>query len=145
MPGTPIRGRAGAIRTCENSFFHEVISLSPARSAPLLRRHLAPHGSVALNVLYFRYCIEVMDNLSAHKRERVKELIEGRDCELLYLLSYSPDFNPIEEAFSKIKRFLRKAESRMREALVEAIGVAISAVTAKDARGFFEHCGHRLA
>jgi transposase len=45
-----------------------------------------------------------MDNLSAHKGERVRELIEGRGCELLYLPSYSPDFNPIEEAFSKIPR-----------------------------------------
>jgi transposase len=59
----------------------------------------------------------------------------------VYLPSYSPDFNPIEEAFSKIKDFLRKSEARTREALFEAIGAAISAVTAKDARGFFEHCG----
>lgn len=50
----------------------------------------------------------VMDNLSAHKPKRVRELIEGRDCKLLYLPAYSPDYNPIEEAFSKIKRFLRK-------------------------------------
>jgi transposase len=85
----------------------------------------------------------VMDNLAAHKGERVKELIEDRGCELLYLPPYSPDLNPIEEAFSKIKRILRKAESRTREALVEAMGAAIWAVTAKDARGFFEHCGYR--
>ncbi len=57
--------------------------------------------------------------------------------------SYSPDFNPIEEAFSKIKGILRKAEARTREALVGAMGVAIyKAVTARDARGFFEHCGY---
>lgn len=86
----------------------------------------------------------VMDNLTAHKGERVRELIEERGCELLYLPPYSPDFNPIEEAFSKLKRILRKAESRTREALVEAIGAAISAVTAKDARGFFEHCGYGM-
>ena len=86
--------------------------------------------------------VVVMDNLTAHKAERVKELIEQRSCQLLYLPPYSPDFNPIEEAFSKLKRMLRTCESRMREALVEAIGVAISAVTAKDARGFFEHCGY---
>ena len=85
-----------------------------------------------------------MDNLSAHKGERVKELIEERGCELIYLPSYSPDFNPIEEVFSKIKDFLRKSEARTREALVEAIGAAISAVTAKDACGFFEHCGYGM-
>jgi transposase len=87
----------------------------------------------------------VMDNLSAHKGERVRELIEGRGCELIYLPSYSPDFNPIEEAFAKIKGLLRKSEARTREVLLEAIGAAISAVTAKDAHGFFEHCGYHAA
>lgn len=87
--------------------------------------------------------VVIMDNLSAHKGERIRELIEQRGCELLYLPSYSPDMNPIEEAFSKIKNLLRKAESRSREALLEAIGAAISAVTDQDARGFFEHCGYR--
>jgi transposase len=88
--------------------------------------------------------VVVMDNLSAHKGERVRELIEGRGCEILYLPSYSPDFNPIEEAFSKIKGLLRKVEARSREALLEAIGAAISALSAQDARGFFEHCGYRV-
>lgn len=87
--------------------------------------------------------IVVMDNLSAHKGERVRELIEERGCELLYLPPYSPDLNPIEEAFSKIKGLLRKAETRSRDALVEAMDPALSAVSARDARGFFEHCGYR--
>jgi transposase len=89
--------------------------------------------------------IVVMDNLSAHKGERVRELIEARGCELLYLPPYSPDLNPIEEAFAKIKGVLRKAEARNREALIEAIGQAISAVTAQDVSGFFEHCGYGLS
>jgi len=84
-----------------------------------------------------------MDNLPAHKGERVRELIEGRGCELMYLPSYWPDLNPIEEAFSKLKCSIRKAEARSREALLEAIGMAISALSAQDARGFFEHCGYR--
>jgi transposase len=88
--------------------------------------------------------VVVMDNLSAHKGERIKALIEGRGCQLVYLPSYSPDLNPIEEAFSKIKRLVRKAEARTREALVEAIGLALSAVSSKDARSFFEHCGYRM-
>jgi transposase len=87
--------------------------------------------------------VVVMDNLSAHKGERVRELIEGRGCELLYLPSYSPDLNPIEEAFGKMKGLLRKVEARSREALLEAIGAAISEVSDRDARGFFEHCGYR--
>jgi transposase len=86
--------------------------------------------------------VVVMDNLTAHKGERVRELIEGRGCELLYLPPYSADLNPIEEAFSKIKAFIRKAEARSRGALIEAMGAAILAVTARDARGFFEHCGY---
>ena len=85
----------------------------------------------------------VMDNLSVHKGERVRELIEHRGCQLLYLPPYSPDLNPIEEAFGKIKGLLRKAEARTREALVEAMGRALSAVSKHDARGFFEHCGYR--
>ena len=63
----------------------------------------------------------------------------------MYLPPYSPDFNPIEEAFSKIKGLMRKAEARTREALLEAIATAISALSAQDARGFFEHCGYRTA
>jgi transposase len=63
-----------------------------------------------------------MNNLSAHKGERVRELIEHKGCELLYLPPYSPDLNPIEEAFSKVKGILRKAEARTREALEEAMG-----------------------
>jgi transposase len=88
--------------------------------------------------------VVVMDNLSAHKGGRIRDLIEGQGCELLYLPSYSPDFNPIEEAFSKIKGLLRKGEVRTKEALVEAIGKALSAVTSGDARGFFEHCGYPM-
>jgi transposase len=87
--------------------------------------------------------IVVMDNLTARKGERVKEVIEGRGCKLVYLSPYSPHFNPIEEAFSKIKGLLRKSEARTREALVEAIGTAISAVTGEDACGFFKHYGYR--
>jgi len=86
--------------------------------------------------------IVVMDNLSAHKGERVRELIKQRGCELVYLPPYSPDFNPIEQAFSKVKDLMRRAEARTREALIEAMGVALSALSARDAQGFFGHCGY---
>jgi transposase len=89
--------------------------------------------------------VVVMDNLSSHKGGRVRELIEGKGCELLYLPPYSPDLNPIEEAFAKVKALLRKAEARTREALIEAMGRALEAVRAKDAHGFFEHRGYRAA
>lgn len=83
-----------------------------------------------------------MDNLGAHRPKRVRELIEEKDCELVYLPSYSPDYNPIEEAFAKIKNLLCKASATTKEALVEAIGEALLAVSAADARGFFEHAGY---
>ena len=86
--------------------------------------------------------VVVMDNLSAHKGERVRELIERRGCSILFLPPYSPDFSPIEEAFSKVKALLRKAAARTGAALVKAIGIALSAVTPEDAIGFFGHCGY---
>ena len=89
--------------------------------------------------------VVVMDNLSAHKGERVKELVESAGCKLLYLPPYSPDLSPIEEAFSKVKGLLREAEARSRRALVEAMGKALDAVTGRDARRFFEHCGYRVS
>lgn len=91
--------------------------------------------------------VVVMDNLSVHKSERVREMIEGAGAELLYLppSEAPPDFNPIEEAFSKIKNLLRKAGALVREVLVEAIGEALSDVTEEDARAFFEYCGYREA
>jgi transposase len=87
--------------------------------------------------------VVVMDNLRAHRPKRVRELIEGRGCELVYLPAYSPDYNPIEEAFAKIKNLLRKAVARSKEALVEAIGAALSAISAEDIRGYFQHAGYR--
>jgi transposase len=87
--------------------------------------------------------IVVMDNLGAHRPKRVRELVEQQGCKLLYLPAYSPDYNPIEQACAKIENILRKASARTKETLVEAIGVALSAVTAADARGFFEHAGYR--
>jgi transposase len=89
--------------------------------------------------------IVVMDNLQVHKMKKVRELIEGCGCQLVFLPSYSPDFNPIEESFSKVKGLLRKAKARSFEALVEASGRALSAVTKEDARGFFTHRGYGMS
>ena len=87
--------------------------------------------------------VVIMDNLSAHKPARVRELIEKRGCELIYLPAYSPDFNPIEEAFAKLKGMLRQAEAGTRDALVGVLGEVLSAISAQDARGYFEHAGYR--
>jgi transposase len=87
--------------------------------------------------------IVVMDNLGAHRPKRIRELIEERGCELVYLPPYSPDLNPIEEAPSKIKHLLRKSGARTKEALIEAMGRTLAAVSARDVRGFFVNCGYR--
>ena len=86
--------------------------------------------------------VVVLDGLGAHRTDRVRELVEGRGADVVFLPSYSPEMNPIEEAFSKIKQLVRKAEARTREALVEAIGRALAAVTPEDAAGWFAHAGY---
>jgi transposase len=87
--------------------------------------------------------IVIMDNLSCHKGEKIRQLIEARGCQLLFLPSYSPDLSPIEEAFSKLKAFLRRVEARTHEALQEAIIQALLTITAHDAHGWFGHCGYQ--
>ncbi|CAN5682912.1 hypothetical protein BH24ACT22_BH24ACT22_02050 [soil metagenome] len=88
--------------------------------------------------------IVVMDNLSVHKSKRIEQLIEAAGATLLFLPPYSPDFNPIEEAFSKVKNILRKLQSRTKEALLEATGRALDAITPEDIQGFYSDCGYRL-
>lgn len=88
--------------------------------------------------------VVVLDNLSAHKDARVAPLIEGAGCRLCYLPSYSPDFNPIELAFSKIKTAMRRAEARTHDALVDALGPVLDTVSAQDATGWYRHCGYPL-
>lgn len=86
--------------------------------------------------------IVILDNLSTHTGEKVRQAIEARGCQLLFLPSYSPDFSPIEEAFSKLKAFLRRAGARTPETLQEALGQALLTITAHDALGWFTHCGY---
>ncbi|MGI9048838.1 MAG: IS630 family transposase [Rubrobacteraceae bacterium] len=88
--------------------------------------------------------IVIMDNLSVHKSKGVERLIEEAGAKLLFLPPYSPDFNPIEQAFSKVKSILRKTSSRTKEALLEATGKALDAITSEDIRGFYSDCGYRL-
>jgi transposase len=86
--------------------------------------------------------IVLMDNLSVHKSKWVRDLVERRGCLLWLLPSYSPDMNPIEEAFSKAKNLIRKAKARTLEALFAVTARALEAVSEEDARGFFEACGY---
>jgi transposase len=88
--------------------------------------------------------VVVFDNLGAHKPQRVREIIEAKGAEVVFLPSYSPDYNPIEEAFAKIKNILCKLGARTHEALTEAISEALSAITPADAAGWFTHCGYEV-
>ena len=87
----------------------------------------------------------IMDNLRIHKGNKVRQLIEARGCQVLFLPAYSPDLSPIEEAFSKIKAILRRIGARTREALQEALEYALTTVSASDASGWFSHCGYSSA
>ena len=87
--------------------------------------------------------IVVMDNLSPHKSACIADAIEAGGAEVWFLPPYSPDFNPIEKMWSKIKAFLRAVKARTYEALLEAIAAALKTITASDAIGWFESCGYR--
>lgn len=86
--------------------------------------------------------IVVMDNLSSHKRPEVRALIEAAGARVLYLPPYSPDFNPIEKAFAKLKALLRKAAERTVDGLWRAIGRLVDLITPAEARNYFESCGY---
>jgi transposase len=88
--------------------------------------------------------VVVVDNLSAHKADRIRQAIAARGCQLLFLPPYSPDFTPIEQAFSKIKAILRGLGARTEEALQEAVGLAIAAITRHGAAAWFAHAGYAL-
>ena len=86
--------------------------------------------------------IVILDNLPAHKPVAIRQAIEAAGAEMVFLPPYSPDFNPIEMAFSKIKALLKKAAARSVLALWDAIREAIDAVTPNDARNYFTACGY---
>ena len=87
--------------------------------------------------------IVLMDNLSVHKAGWVRNLLEEKGCQLWLLPAYSPDLNPIEEAFSKVKNLIRRAKARTLEALFAATAGALGEVSQEDARAFFADCGYK--
>ena len=99
-----------------------------------IEKVLSPHLKIGQTV--------IMDNLSAHKSLKVRQLIEAKGCKGLFLPAYSPDLSPIELAFSKFKIHLRKVGARNREALESAIGHCVELITPQDALGYFRHCGY---
>ena len=86
----------------------------------------------------------IWDNLSVHKSAEAAQLIAARGCRVLFLPPYSPDFAPIEQAFSKLKIALRRTGARTREALEQAITAGLATITAADAQAWFAHCGYPI-
>lgn len=86
--------------------------------------------------------IVIMDNLSSHKSQIAQDFVESRSANYLFLPAYSPDFNPIEKMWSKVKQILRSIKARTQEELYAAVAKALSMVTADDAQGWFESCGY---
>jgi transposase len=123
------------------------ITLDSAAMAPMVLD--GPMTSAAFEVYVERFlvpvlpagAIVVMDNLSAHKSPRIARLVEEAGAQLWYLPPYSPDLNPIEMMWSKVKSYLRAAKARVEEELWGAIARALAEVTPQDAHGFFCHCG----
>jgi transposase len=89
--------------------------------------------------------VVVLDNLRVHKRPSIRKLIEDAGCRVLFLPRYSPEWNPIEPCWSKMKNFLRTYAARTLEALEGAVVEAMDIVSAQDARGWFKHCGYQVA
>ena len=88
--------------------------------------------------------VVIMDNLSSHKRQRIRELIEDAGARLVFLPPYSPDLNPIELVFAKVKQLLRSMASRTRDALWKSMQSVLNQVTPSDAANCFKHCGYTL-
>ena len=89
--------------------------------------------------------VVVLDNLGAHRASRIEEVAAERGAQVLWLAPYSPDFSPIEQCWSKIKAYLRGAKARTEDELNKALAHAIGLVTKADIRGWFKHCGYRVA
>jgi transposase len=88
--------------------------------------------------------VVIMDNLSSHKRQRVRALIEDAGARLVFLPPYSPDLNPIEMIFSKVKQLIRTLACRTRDALWQTMQSVLDQVTLNDAHNCFKHCGYTL-
>jgi transposase len=86
--------------------------------------------------------ILIIDNLPAHKSVRVTAAVEGAGCVLVYLPPYSPDLNPIENMWSKVKASVRAAAARTLDAVVDAVKIALDSVTLSDRESYFSHCGY---
>jgi transposase len=87
----------------------------------------------------------VLDNLGAHRASRIEQIAESCGAKVIWLPPYSPDFSPIEQMWSKLKTYLRKAKARTSEELDRAVAEGLKLITGNDCRGWFKHCGYEVA
>lgn len=150
-------GGERVVDTTPGNHWHTTTMLSAIRIDGVIGEACAAFAG-ATNGEVFRFYVEqmlaptlrpgdivVMDNLSSHKVKGIREAIEAVGAELWYLPPYSPDLNPIEPMWSKVKALLRKAKARTEDALYDAIGDALRAVTPSDLRGFYADAGYAMA
>ena len=128
-----------------------IAALTPDGLGALLRVDGAANGAVfaayldqVLGPTLSAGDVVVLDNCAIHKGEDLAEIVGRYGARLLYLPPYSPDFNPIELAFSKLKTWLRTAKARTRDALEEALLAAAAWITEQDAKNWFDHCGYHV-
>jgi len=128
-----------------------IAALTPGGLGALLRVNGAVDGAVfaayldqVLGPTLRPGDVVVLDNLSVHKVDGLEQVVKKYGARLLYLPPYSPDFNPIELAFSKLKTWLRKAQARTRDVLEEAIRTAAEWISEHDAKNWFDHCGYHV-
>lgn len=128
-----------------------IAALRPDGIGPTLALDGAADGAAFRT--YLRECllptlrpgqVVVLDNLSVHRGDAVRALVAAHGCRLLYLPAYSPDYNPIELAFAKLKEALRRTGARTKESLIDALAQALNSISAQDARGWFAACGFSL-
>lgn len=148
-------GGTRAVGSAPKNYSRQINILS-AMSSEGVAASLAIEGSVNQNVMkvFVRDCLRpflkagdvvVLDNFSVHKTRAVQAEFAAAEVEVYYLPPYSPDLNPIEHCWSKVKTHLRAVEAREHETLYKEIGIALGKVTANDAKGWIKHCGYRLA
>ena len=137
---------AGAASVCGSAFPTDIGKRQPSSALdaarPINRLAFETYVDKVLVPDLRKGDVVIMDNLPSHKGPRVRELIEAVGADLLYLPPYSPDFNPIENAFAKLKAFLRKAAERTVEGLWTAIGELIDLFTTEECRNFFAAAGY---
>lgn len=149
--GRSLKGKrvTGACPVSRGKRISTIGAMSSRRSEACMTFEGTLNGELFLSYLSNFLCptlkkgqIVITDNARVHKVKGVKELIESKGAELLYLPPYSPELSPIEMCWSELKNFLKKAEARTEEFLNEALSAALNMITENDCKGWFGHCGY---